>query len=167
MNPTRGRLFTADDDRLGTAPVALISAGLWQRKFGSAPDIIGKRITMNGEGYTVIGVVPARFQLESTNFRQQGRLCSHRRNSRIRCSSAVTCTKACARIGRLKPGVTLAAAQADMNQIASNLALAYPDADKGAGISLVPLKKDIVGDVQPFLLGVARRGGISYCSSRA
>ena len=49
VNPVRGRLFTADEDRLGSAPVALISAGLWQRKFGSAPDIIGKRITMNGE----------------------------------------------------------------------------------------------------------------------
>ncbi len=68
VNPTRGRLFTADEDRLGIAPVALISAGLWQRKFGSAPDIIGKRITMNGESYTVIGVIPASFQLESTNF---------------------------------------------------------------------------------------------------
>src|SRR6202522_3270598 len=68
VNPARGRLFTADDDRLGTAPVAMITAGLWQRKFGSAPDIIGKRITMNGSGYTVIGVVPASFQLESTNF---------------------------------------------------------------------------------------------------
>src|ERR1700678_3615904 len=67
-NPSRGRLIAADDDRLGTAPVAMISAGLWQRKFGSAPDIIGKRITMNGSGYTVIGVVPASFQLESTNF---------------------------------------------------------------------------------------------------
>src|SRR5271168_556015 len=55
-------------------------------------------------------------------------------------------------LGRLKQGVTLAAAQADMDQIANNLALAYPDADKGAGIALVPLKEDIVGDVQPFLL---------------
>src|ERR1700723_2476989 len=68
VNPARGRLFTADDDRLGSAPVALITAGLWQRKFGSAPDIVGKRITMNGGGYTVIGVMPGSFQLESTNF---------------------------------------------------------------------------------------------------
>ena len=55
-------------------------------------------------------------------------------------------------IGRLKPGVSLAAAQADMSQIANNLAQTYPNADKGAGIGLVPLKKDIVGDVEPFLL---------------
>ena len=68
VNPTRGRLFTAEEDRKGSAPVALISAGLWQRKFGSAPDIVGKRITMNGDSYTVIGVIPASFHLESTNF---------------------------------------------------------------------------------------------------
>jgi predicted permease len=150
VNPSRGRLFTADDDRLGTAPVALISAGLWQRKFGSAPDIVGKRITMNGSGYTVIGVVPASFQLESTNFgikdvfvpigENTDPLFQHR-----------DVHEGMRALGRLKPGVTLAAAQADMNQIANNLALAYPDADKGAGIALVPLKKDIVGDVQPFL----------------
>ncbi len=63
----------------------------------------------------------------------------------------MTCIEGTRALGRLKPGVTLAAAQADMDQIANNLALAYPDADKGAGVSLVPLKKDIVGDVQPFL----------------
>jgi hypothetical protein len=123
VNPSRGRLFTADDDRLGTAPVALISAGLWQRKFGSAPDIVGKRITMNGSGYTVIGVVPASFQLESTNFgikdvfvpigENTDPLFQHR-----------DVHEGMRALGRLKPGVTLAAAQADMNQIANNLALA-------------------------------------------
>ena len=71
--------------------------------------------------------------------------------SRIRCSNERDVHEGMRALGRLKPGVTLAAAQADMDQIANNLALAYPDADKGAGISLVPLKKDIVGDVQPFL----------------
>jgi len=151
VNPTRGRLFTADEDRKGTASVALISTGLWQRKFGSAPDIVGKRITMNGDGYTVIGVIPARFRLESTNFSDEKDVfvpiggdtdpLFHERD-------AHPGTRA---IGRLIPGVTLAAAQADMDQIANNLALAYPEADKGAGVSLVPLKKDIVGDVQPFL----------------
>jgi len=151
VNPTRGRLFTADEDRKGIAPVALISTGLWQRKFGSAPDIVGKRITMNGDSYTVIGVIPASFHLESTNFSNDKDVfvpiggdtdpLFHERDVHPG-------TRA---IGRLKPGLTLAAAQADMDQIANNLALQYPDADKGAGISLVPLKKDIVGDVQPFL----------------
>ncbi len=150
VNPTRGRLFTADEDRLGTEPVALITAGLWQSKFGSAPDIVGKRITMNGSGYTVIGVVPASFQLESTNFGIKDVFVpiGQFKDPLFQRRDVHEGMRA---LGRLKPGLTLSAAQADMDQIANNLALAYPDADKGAGISLVPLKKDIVGDVQPFL----------------
>ena len=150
VNPSRGRLFTADDDRLGSAPVVLISAGLWQRKFGSAPDIVGKRITMNGGGYTVIGVIPASFQLESTNFGIKDVFVpiGQFKDPLFQQRDVHEGMRA---LGRLKPAVTLAAAQADMDQIANNLALAYPDADKGAGIALVPLKKDIVGDVQPFL----------------
>jgi len=150
VNPSRGRLFSADDDRLGSSPVVLISAGLWQRKFGSAPDIVGKRITMNGGGYTVIGVIPASFQLESTNFGIKDVFVpiGQFKDPLFQQRDVHEGMRA---LGRLKPGVTLAAAQADMDQIANNLALAYPDADKGAGIALVPLKKDIVGDVQPFL----------------
>src|SRR5271168_2358692 len=151
VNPTRGRLFTADEDRTGSAPVVLISTGLWQRKFGSAPDIVGRRITMNGDSYTVIGVIPASFQLESTNFGSDKDAFVPIGGDKDPLSSHRDVHPGTRAIGRLKPGVTLAAAQADMNQIANNLALAYPDADKGAGIALVPLKKDIVGDVQPFL----------------
>ena len=150
VSPVRGRLFTTDEDRLGAAPVVLISAGLWQRKFGAAPDIIGKRITMNGVGYTVVGVVPATFQLESTNFGIKDVFVPIGENTDPLFHNRDV-HEGMRAIGRLKPGTNLAAAQADMDQIANNLALAYPDADKGAGISLVPLKKDIVGDVQPFL----------------
>jgi predicted permease len=151
VNPTCGRLFTADEDRKGSAPVALISTGLWQRKFGSAPDIVGKRVTMNGDSYTVIGVIPASFHLESTNFSHDKDVfvpIGEDKDPLFHERDAHPGTRA---LGRLKPGVTLAAAQADMEQIANNLAQAYPDADRGASVSLVPLKKDIVGDVQPFL----------------
>ncbi|MGA7962344.1 MAG: ABC transporter permease [Candidatus Acidiferrales bacterium] len=151
VNPLLGRLFNADEDRLGAAPVALVTAGLWERKFGSAPDIIGKRVTMNGTGYTVVGVVPASFRLESTNlgikdvFVPIGQF----KDPLFYDRDVHDGMRA---LGRLKPGVTLAAAQANMDQIADNLAQTYPDADKGAGIGIVPLKKDIVGDVEPFLL---------------
>ena len=151
VNPVRGRLFASEEDRLNGAPVAIISAGLWQRKFGSAPDIVGKTVTMNGSGYTVVGIVPARFQLESTNFGIKDVFVPIGQNKDPLFYDRKV-HEGMRAIGRLKPSVTLAAAQADMDQIAKDLALTYPDADKGAGISLVPLKKDIVGDVEPFLL---------------
>lgn len=107
---------------------------------------------MNGEGYTVIGIVPARFQLESTNFNSAKDVFVPMGAFKDPLFQRRDVHEGTRAIGRLKPGVTLDAAHADMSQIASNLALEYPDSDKGAGISLVPLKKDVVGDVQPFLL---------------
>ncbi|MGA9887452.1 MAG: ABC transporter permease [Candidatus Acidiferrales bacterium] len=151
VSPVRGRLFATQEDRLGGAPVVLISAGLWQRKFGSAPDIIGKTIIMNGDGYTVVGVVPSSFRMESTNFGIKDVFVpiGQDKDPLFYDRDVHEGMRA---VGRLKPGVTLAAAQADMDQIADNLAQTYPNADKGAGIALVPLKKDIIGDVEPFLL---------------
>jgi predicted permease len=152
VTPTRGRLFTPEEDRLGTAPVAILSAGLWQRKFGSAPDIVGKRITMNGVAYTVVGVLPANFYFQGANYDRAKDVfipVGQFTDPFFQDRDVHEGTRA---IGRLRPGVTLTAAHADMDQIANNLAVAYPNADKGAGISLLPLKKDIVGDVEPFLL---------------
>jgi predicted permease len=151
VSPVRGRLFTRDEDRLGSAPRTLISEGLWRRKFGSAPDILGKSITMNGDGYTVIGIVPAAFHLESTNFERMTDVYVPIGQNKDPLFHDRTVHPGMRAIGRLKPGVTLGAAQADMDGIARNLALTYPDADKGAGISVLALKKDIVGDVQSFL----------------
>jgi len=152
VTPARGRLFSKEEDRRGGAPVALISAGLWQRKFGSAPDIVEKTITMNGDGYTVIGVVPASFHLESSNFDRPKDVYIPIAQDKDPLFYDRIAHEGMRAIGRLKPGVTLSAAQADMDQIARRLAAEYPDADKGAGIHAVPLIKDIVGDVQPFLL---------------
>ncbi|MGA7625597.1 MAG: ABC transporter permease [Candidatus Acidiferrales bacterium] len=152
IHTIRGRLFTQNEDRLGTTPVALISSGLWQRKFGSAPDIVGKPITMNGDGYNIMGVIPSSFYLQSSNFDSIHDVyipIGQYKDPLFQDRKVHEGTRA---IGRLKPGVTLAAAQADMNQVASNLAATYPDADKNAGISIMPLKKDIVGNVEPFLL---------------
>jgi predicted permease len=152
IHPIRGRVFTPEEDRPGTAPVALITAGLWQRKFGSAPDILGKRITMNGDGYTVIGVVSASFHLESSNFDRIKDVYVPIGQNKDPLFYDRTVHPGMRAIGRLKPGTTLAAAQADMDGIAANLSAAYPDADKGAGIRVMSLKIDIVGEVQPFLL---------------
>jgi predicted permease len=148
VTPILGRTFLPDDDHPGAAPVVILGGGFWKRKFGSSLEIVGEPITLNGTSYTVVGVIPREFtfygqdrdvytpigQWDDPSFRDRGvDLSAHA-------------------IGRLKPSVTLAQAKADMDGIAQNLAAAYPEADKGVGITLVSMKEDIVGNVQPFLI---------------
>ncbi|HYL78516.1 MAG TPA: ABC transporter permease [Bryobacteraceae bacterium] len=148
VQPVLGRTFRDDDEQVGAGPVVILGGGLWARKFGSSPDVIGKPLTLNGVSYTVVGVIPANFnfyghdrdvytpigQWNDPSFRDR----------RISVSAHAA--------GRLKPGVTLAQAQADMDVVARNLAAAFPVADKETGVALVSMKEDIVGNVQPFLL---------------
>src|SRR5580658_4845035 len=148
VNPVLGRKFLAGDDQLGAAPVVILGGGFWSREFGSSPDVIGKSLTLNGTSYTVVGVIPGSFtfyghdrdvytpigQWNDPSFRDR----------RISVSAHI--------VARLKPGVTLAQAKADMDLVARNLAVAFPVADKDLGINLVSMKEDIVGNVQPFLL---------------
>ena len=148
VEPIAGRTFRPEEDKVGAAPVAIIGAGLWARKFGSAPDIIGKPITLTGKSYVVIGIIPASFSLyehPSDVYIPIGQW----DDPTFRDRKVSFGTRA---YGRLKPGVTVQQAQADMDVVARNLASAYPEADKGAGIALVPLKQDMVGDIQPILL---------------
>ena len=148
VQPILGRAFRVDDDQVGAAPVVVLGGGLWQRKFGSSPDIVGKSLTLNGTSYLVVGVIPSSFtfyghdrdvyipigQWNDPSFRDR----------RISVSAHV--------LGLLKPGVTLPQAKADMDVVARNLAESYPVADKDVGIALISMKEDIVGNVQPFLL---------------
>jgi predicted permease len=151
VKPRMGRTFTADEDRLGASPVALISEGFWRRKFGSAPDMVGRTILLDGTGYSVIGIVPASFHLGVANFHNsdvyvplgQWNFDLFRDRDTVFGMDA---------IGRLKPGVTLEQARADMNGVASRLGAAYPKADKGIGAALVPLKQNIVREVKPLLV---------------
>src|SRR5437660_3709358 len=69
VNPILGRNFNADDDRRGADPTVLISVGLWKRRFGSDPDVIGKRLVVGGAGRKIMGVIPASFRLKIWNFR--------------------------------------------------------------------------------------------------
>jgi predicted permease len=148
VEPIAGRTFRPEEDQVGGAPVALIGAGLWMRKFGSAPDIVGKSITLTGKSYVVVGVIPASFSL-SERPRDVYIPIGQWNDPTFRDRAVSFGTQV---IGRLKPGVTIQQAQVDVDQVAKNLATAYPQADKGMGIALVPLKEDMVGDIQPFLL---------------
>jgi predicted permease len=148
VKPILGRTFDAHDDQVGAAPVVILGGGLWQREFGSSPDILGQSLTLNGTSYLVVGVMPASFSFYGHDrdvYTPIGQWNDpYFRDRRISYSARA--------VGRLKPGVTLSQAQADMDVVARNLAGAYPVADKDAGITLVSMKEDIVGNVQPYLL---------------
>lgn len=150
--PAMGRSFTEDDDHLGAAPVALISPGFWKRKMGSAPDVLGRRIALNGTDYTIIGVLPSGFSLRMQSFPQESMVfvpIGQWNDSIFRDRKAGLGMRA---VGRVKPGVTLSEARADMDSVARNLAQAYPVDDKDSGITVIPLKESMVGEVRPFLL---------------
>ncbi len=148
VKPVVGRTFRSDDDLVGASPVVILGGGLWQRKFGSAPDIVGKSLVLNGTAYTIVGVVPATFTFYGHDrdvFTPIGQWSDPSfRDRRISVSAHV--------IGRLKPHIAFPQAKADMDVVARNLAAAYPVADKDVGIALVSMKDDIVGNVQPYLL---------------
>jgi predicted permease len=147
IKPLLGRDFEAQEDHLGTARVAMISGGLWKRRFGASPEVIGKLITLGGQGYTVIGVVPADFRLwgAADVFTLLGQWDDVLARSR----EAHPGLRA---IGRLKPGVSKEQAQADMNTVAAQLAQIYPKSNAHHGVSMRPLAQEIVGDVRPALL---------------
>jgi len=137
--------------RLGAPPVALVSEGFWRRKFGSAPDMVGRTILLDGTGYSVIGIIPASFRLTVSNFRHSDVYVpiGQWNFDLFRDRATVFGTDA---LGRLKPGVTLEQARADLDGVASQLAVMYPQADKGIGARLVPLKENIVREVKSLLL---------------
>jgi predicted permease len=160
VKPVIGSSFPSEEDHLGGAPVVVISAGLWRRKFASAPDIVGKRVTLNDTDYTIIGVVPAGFRLRMQAFPENNEVyipIGQWADVIFHDRSAGLGMKA---IGRLKPGVTLAQARADMESIAKRLAEAYPVADKDSGVTVMSLKESMVGEIKPFLLVLLGAVGI-------
>jgi len=152
VKPAVGRWFTPEEDRLGGAPVVVISAGLWKRKFGSAPDIVNGKMTLNGTEYTIVGVLPATFTLRMQNFPENNEVyvpIGQWTDVIFHDRSAGLGTKA---IGRLKAGITVEQARADMVSIANRLAEAYPVEDKDSGVTVMSLKESMVREIKPFLL---------------
>jgi predicted permease len=155
VKPLVGRVFAPGEDEIGAAPVALISVSLWERKFSSSPSILGKGITLDGKDYTVVGVIPSNFDLllrsSSRSFQasevyvpigQWGNPALLNRGAGLGLHG----------VGRLRPGIKVEQAQADMDRVTRNLAVAYPDSDRGVSAKLVPLKAEVVAGIQPILL---------------
>jgi len=152
MKPLMGRFFAAGEDEVGGAQVALIGEGLWRRKFGASSEILGKNITLGAKSYAVIGVIPANFHLTLPSFSQGPEIylpVGQWSNPLLLNRGAGLGFHG---IARLKPGVTLEQAVADMDRVTKDLAAAFPDANHGISANLLPLKQRMVGDVKPLLL---------------
>lgn len=149
-----GRTLSPRDDDPGAERVVVITDGLWRRRFGADPAMLGRAITLNGEPWTVAGVLPR-------DFRGPLPLVDLYRG--LRRDPASGCGRDCIvlrAIGRLRPGVTAGQAQADLAAIAGRLAAEYPNSNAGRGAWLVPLHEQITGPVAPALLALTVAVGL-------
>jgi putative ABC transport system permease protein len=149
--PLLGSGFVSGEDEPGHEHVVVLSYGTWRSRFGANPDIVGKNITLNAQAFTVIGVMGPKFDFPISSdpssraqmwkplvWTAQERAVRDNHNYGV--------------IARLKPGVSVKQAQAEMDSISNGLAQQYPADDKGWGAIAVPMHDDLVGDVRPALL---------------
>jgi len=146
IKPLLGRTFMKHEDKPESAPVVVISSNLWQRKFGGASDVIGKSMNIDEKLYTIIGVLPQSFFY----FRADDVFVpiGHTNIPSLMTRKAALGIRG---IGRLKPGVTIEQAQADLNRIMRGLAEAYPDSNKGQGATVSSLQSLVIGEKGPVL----------------
>ncbi|HTM43292.1 MAG TPA: ABC transporter permease, partial [Terriglobales bacterium] len=156
VEPSMGRTYTAEEDRPGAGKVAVLSYGLWKRRYGADRNILGRAVDLDGQPYTVIGVMPASFQFPFSTlpYSEQAELwvpvafTPEEIADRVREFGTFT-------VGRLKPGVSLQQAQEDVTRVAAEFQKQYPQIYSG-NIHVKPtvssLAADVVGKVRPMLL---------------
>ena len=147
VEAAHGRTLMPEETVQGRSFVVVLSHGLWQRQFGADPGIVGQTITLNGRNRTVVGVMPEGFYFPSKDVEMwtpmgwdETQIASLRRPHFLRA------------IGRLKPGVTIESARAEMSAIAARLADEYPDTNTEMGVGLGPAKEWMVEDTRPALI---------------
>jgi putative ABC transport system permease protein len=139
--PALGRLFVPGEDGERAQRVVLLGDALWRRRFGADPSIIGKPITVDGAAWTVVGVMKPRF-----NFPDRGELWTPFEDNRSTTGRGNRFTAGA--IGRVKAGVTVDQARADLYRIDAELARLFPDANEGWRADVIPLRDDLVGDLR-------------------
>jgi predicted permease len=154
--PILGRVFLPEEDTPAGSRVVILSNGFWKSRFAGSPDVIGRSLTLNGEAYTVVGVMPASFSLTAwsvtarpiwvpVGFTDEERAVRDNHNEQV--------------IARLKTGVDLARAKAEMNTISARLERDHPNENTGWGATVIPLQELIVGDIrQPLIVLLAAVG---------
>ncbi len=145
VQPLHGRVFTPEEDRPGSNREVILSYKLWQARYASDPNVLGKSINLDGDPYVIVGVMGPK--MVKPDFAQ------------LWTPLGLTAREAAVRsehhflsIGRLKPGVTLGQAQTEMNTISQRLEKAYPEDDKGWGAMVRSMREETVGSVRPALL---------------
>lgn len=141
--PELGRTFVAADDTSSAEPVVLISSRLWAEKFGSSADVLDKTLTLDDKSYKIVGVIPANFNLALGADVYAS--IAHWNSPAMKRRSAALGIHG---IGRMKPGVTVAQAQSDLDRIMQALAVAYPDTNKGNGAKVLPMRKRLLGNIE-------------------
>jgi putative ABC transport system permease protein len=148
--PLLGRVFTLEEQQDGKDYVAVLGYGLWQRQFGGDPNVVGKTLMLSGRPYNIIGVMPADFASLPAGLidapAELYRPVAEPPDEKERASRHLRA------IARLKPGVTVEQAQAEMDLISRQLAQEHPITNAGGGVHLVSLREDLIGRVRPALL---------------
>ncbi len=145
VRPALGRTFNAEEAVLGGPQVIVISHGLWERRFGSDPAILGRTATFNGTPYTIIGVMPAGFRLMLDTdawlpMQRGGGWAQARQFHNF------------VLVGRLAEGVTVARAQEEVDRISASLAETYPDTNRNKGLALTPMREALLEGYRTTLL---------------
>jgi putative ABC transport system permease protein len=140
-----GRTFLPEDEKTGAPTVVILSDGLWKRRYGADPNVLGQKLTIEGESATVIGVMPQEFDFPKgvelwATLTPSPDGWTNQRGFRVLRS-----------MGRLKPNVSLAQAQAEMDAISGRLGEEFPKENKGYGVTMIPLVKSIFGNARPAL----------------
>jgi putative ABC transport system permease protein len=146
VKPALGRDFLAEEDKYGGPRVVVLSHGLWQRRFAGDQQVIGRTMTINSETYTVIGVLPQGGEYPEPRFEVWTALALDPKRMEERGNHFLNV------IGRLKPGVPVQNAQAEMNAIARRMEQQYPNNNTNVGALIMPLGEHLVGDVRRALL---------------
>ncbi|HEV3469196.1 MAG TPA: ABC transporter permease [Pyrinomonadaceae bacterium] len=141
-----GRTFLPEEDEPGRGRVAVLTHGLWQRRFGGDPSVVGKALTLNAEPYTVVGIMPEdfRFPMDEIEVWLPATAWPNYKDDRALHNSFV--------IGKLREGATRPRAEEELRTVAARLAAAYPKENEGRGVEVVAFHELLVEDVRPALL---------------
>ena len=148
VQPLLGRSFTPDEDRPGGSKAVVLSYGLWQSRYGGDRNILNREILLNGEKHSVVGVMPASFQFFAKDVRVWVPIALPQEDWANRGGHYLTV------VARLKPGVSVTQAQADMNAVMRRISMDHPDETIGGkiGVVVLPVRDEFVGDARGSLI---------------